>query len=285
MKEKVLTFGEGNQLVGVVTEPEGQKKIEDAPAVLILHSGMHHHVGPFRLHVVTARRLADCGYTVFRFDVAGMGDSPARKDTGYDADRTIADIRSAMDALTQKKGTRRFVMMGLCTGANNAHKVAVVDDRVDGCVFLSGYSYPTWQFYIRRYGAIVLNPGSAMSAVLKRVRNAGGIKTTGDVTTVNRGARTSDGFHWWVLPPKHKTRSDFVKLVDRGVNMLFVFSGAESRRYNYNKQMEHSFPSVDFKGYLKVLINKDAHHAYLLSTDRDKLIKQVSHWLNERYAG
>lgn len=285
MKEKVVTFGEGNQLVGVVTEPDEGEEIGDAPAVLILHSGMHHHVGPFRLHVVAARRLADCGYTVFRFDVAGMGDSPARKDTGYDADRTIADIRSAMDALTQKKGTRRFVVMGLCTGANNAHKVAVVDDRVDGCVFLSGYSYPTWQFYIRRYGPIALNPRWAMNALLKRARKTVGIKTTGDKATLGREARTSDGFHWWVLPPKDRTRSDFVKLVDRGVNLLFVFSGSESKRYNYTKQMEHSFPSVDFKGRLKVLINKDAHHAYLISTDRDKLIKQVSGWLNERYAG
>lgn len=280
MKEKVVTFGEGKQLVGIISEPEQHEKIENAPGVLILHSGMHHHVGPFRLHVVTARRLAACGYPVLRFDVAGMGDSPARRDTGYDADRTIADIKSAMDELTDRKGTKRFVAMGLCTGANNAHKVAVVDDRVEGCVFLGGYAYPTWQFYVRRYGPKALNPKRVMSLVLRLGRNLISKSETGK-KEARTSARTSDGFHWWVLPPKEKTRKDFMALVARGVNLLFVFSGAESNRYNYTKQMEHAFPSVDFKGRLKILINKDAHHAYLMASDRDKLVSQVIGWLNE----
>ena len=284
MKERVATFGEGQHLVGIITEPEECDKIRDAPGVLILHSGMHHHIGPFRLHVVAARRLAACGYTVFRFDVAGMGDSPARKDTGYDADRTIADVQQAMDELTRRKGTRQFVLMGLCTGANNAHKVAVVDERVTGGIFLGGYAYPTWQFYIRRYGPVALDPGRVTNLLRKRLRKPSGKSETGKSDKGNKKARTSDGFHWWVLPPKDKTRKDFLTLVDRGVDLLFVFSGAESKRYNYPKQMEHAFPSVDFKGRLKTLINKDAHHAYLMAVDRDELVSQLIGWLNENYA-
>ncbi len=281
MKEKVVTFGEGKQLVGIITEPEQRENIEDAPGVLILHSGMHHHVGPFRLHVVIARRLAACGYPVLRFDVAGMGDSPARRDTGYDADRTIADIKSAMDELTDRRGTRRFVAMGLCTGANNAHKVAVVDDRVAGCVFLGGYAYPTWQFYIRRYGPKALSPKRVINVLLRRGRSLISKSETGKKED---RTRTSDGFHWWVLPPKERTRTDFMTLVDRGVNLLFVFSGAESNRYNYTRQMEHAFSSVDFKGRLKILINKDAHHAYIMASDRDKLVSQVIGWLSKCFA-
>jgi len=280
VKEKVVTFGEGKQLVGVITEPEQQEKIDDAPGVLILHSGMHHHVGPFRLHVVMARRIAACGYPVLRFDVAGMGDSSSRKDTEYDVDRTITDIRHAMDELTSRKGTRHFILMGLCTGANNAHKVAVVDDRITGGVFLGGYSYPTWQFYIRRYGPIALNPKRVINIVANMGRGLFSKPQAG-----KKRARISDGFHWWVLPPKDKTRKDFMTLVDRGVNLLFVFSRAESNRYNYRKQMAHAFPTVDFKGRLKVLINKDAHHAYIMEADRDKLINQIIGWLNECNAG
>jgi len=280
VKEKVVTFGEGNRLVGVITEADERKKIEDAPGVLILHAGMTHHVGPFRLHVVTARRLAACGYNVLRFDVGGMGDSLAHKDTGYDTDRVIADIRYAMDELTDRKGTKHFVLMGLCTGANNAHKVAVVDDRVTGSIFLDGYSYPTWQFYIRRYGPIALDPKRVINIVLRLGRNLFSKSETGKKETWR-----SDGFHWWVLPPKDKTRKDFMTLVDRGVNLLFVFSAGVSERYNYRKQMEHAFSSVDFKGRLKVLFNKDAHHTYLMAIDRDKLISQVIGWLNECYAG
>jgi len=278
MKEKVVTFGEGNQLVGIITEPEEHVKIEGAPAILILNSGMHHHVGPFRLNVVTARCLADCGYTVLRFDVSGMGDSRSRKDSEYDADRTIVDIGFAMDEMSGRKGISEFVLMGLCTGANNAHRAAVADNRVKGGIFLSGYAYPTWYFYIKRYGPIALSPRRAMHMVQRLGRRLFEKAEAG-----NKRDGISGGFHWWVLPPKDETRQDLVTLVDRGVNLLYVYSEAERRRYNYSKQMEHSFPSIDFRGRLKILINKDAHHAYLMTTDREKLMRQVTEWLNECY--
>ena len=280
MKEKVVTFGEGNQLVGIITEPEEHVKKEGVPGILILNSGMHHHVGPFRLNVVTARRLADRGYTVLRFDVSGMGDSLSRKDSEYDADRTIVDIRFAMDEMSRRKGINEFVLMGLCTGANNAHRAAVADNRVKGGIFLSGYAYPTWYFYIRRYGPIALSPRRAMLVVRNLGRRLFGKSEAG-----SKRAGTEGGFHWWVLPPKDQTRQDLATLVDRGVNLLYIYSEAERRRYNYSKQMEHAFPSIDFRGLLKIQINRDAHHAYLMANDRDGLISQVTGGLDESYTG
>ena len=280
MKEKVVTFGEGNRLVGVMTEAEECEETKDAPAVLILHAGITHHVGPFRLHVVTARRLAACGYNVLRFDVGGMGDSLAHKDPGYDVDRVIADIRYAMDELTERKGIKRFVLMGLCTGASNAHKVAVIDDRVEGYISLGGYAYPTRQFYIRQYWALALDPKRIFNVVLRLGRKLFSKSETGNKETL-----LSEQFHWWLLPPKDKTRKDFVTLVDRGVNLLLVFSAGERNSFNYRQQMEHAFSSVDFKGRLKVVLNKYADHTYSMAIDRDRLMSQMIGWLNDCYAG
>ena len=277
MKEKVVTFGEGNRLVGVITEAQECEETKDAPGVLILHAGITHHVGPFRLHVVTARRLAARGYNVLRFDVGGMGDSLAHKESGYDADRVLADVRYAMDELTDRKGTKRFVLMGLCTGASNAHKVAVIDDRVKGCIFLGGYGYPTWQFYLKLYWTLALDPKRVFAIVRRRGRKL--FSRSGNKETL-----ISEQFHWWVLPPKDKTRKDFVTLVDRGVNLLFVFSAGERNYFNYEKQMEHSFSSVNFKGRLKVVLNKYAHHTYSMAIDRDRLMSEVIGWLNDCYA-
>jgi dienelactone hydrolase len=144
MRERVITFGDNGNLVGILAEPNGADKKSDVPCVLILNAGILHHVGPFRLHVIAARRFAEQGYASLRFDIAGIGDSLSIGGKGYDEERVILDIQSAMDAMCRKKSITDFILMGLCTGAANAHRVAIVDDRIKGGVFLDGYAYPAW---------------------------------------------------------------------------------------------------------------------------------------------
>jgi len=67
--EKVYTFGKGNSLVGVLTESDAGGKAANRPTVIILNSGLIHHVGPHRVAVEMAREIADQGYIVLRFDL------------------------------------------------------------------------------------------------------------------------------------------------------------------------------------------------------------------------
>lgn len=278
MRERVITFGEEKNLVGILTEPDAGHKLDSLPCVLMLNSGILHHVGPFRLHVVAARRLAEKGYFVFRLDVGGIGDSLLVRGAGYDADRVISDIKMAMDVLQQKKKINDFVLMGLCTGAANAHKVAVVDDRVSGGIILDGYSYPTWRFYIRRYLPAILDPVRGKNWLMRLARRISGTSQEGDV-----GADMVEDFGWWVLPPKSEVQKDLVKLVNRNVNLLYVFSGGQLEIYNYQKQFVHAFPSVDFKGKLQLIFNDEADHTYSMGSDRDGLLEQISCWLDDCY--
>ena len=77
--------------------------------------------------------------------------------------------------------------------------------------------------------------------------------------------------------------ADLVKLMARDVNLLYVYSGEEYDVYNYEGQFRHAFPAIDFNGKLKVIINREADHTYIFAQDRDKLVRQLSSWVNECY--
>ena len=278
MKERVVTFGQQNNLVGILTEPEISNKNNDMPCILVLNSGILHHVGPFRLHVIAARRLAAEGYMVFRFDVGGIGDSVTVGGSQYDAERITTDIQSAMDTLSSIKGVKNFVLMGLCTGAANAHKVAVADERVSGGIFLDGYSYPTWRFYIKRYLPAVMSPVRLTNWILSRLSRIVG--TSGEH---NEEEGMSEDFGWWVLPPRNEVHRDLARLIGRNVNLLYIFSGGQIDAYNYKEQFSDAFSSLDFKGLLQVIFNKGADHTYKVGASRDRLLVQITDWLNGRY--
>src|SRR5688572_22932114 len=103
--ESLLTFGASGTLHGILTEPEAARRVPDAPFVLLWNVGLHHRVGPYRIYVDLARRLAEAGYGSLRFDTSGLGDSEtSRNDARSDAERNVADVRAAMQALGEQRG-------------------------------------------------------------------------------------------------------------------------------------------------------------------------------------
>jgi alpha-beta hydrolase superfamily lysophospholipase len=123
--EAILSFGPRSTMFGVVTERRGASVT--APTVILSNAGSVHHVGPNGLYVDLARSLSNAGFRVFRFDMPGLGDSPADEgvpeNRPYPSDAT-AILASAMDALDRRYGSGRFVLMGLCSGAHASFHAA-----------------------------------------------------------------------------------------------------------------------------------------------------------------
>jgi alpha-beta hydrolase superfamily lysophospholipase len=143
LKETALLFGDGARLFGVLTEPQGTPR-RDRPVLCFLNVGSNHHVGPHRMNVELARELASRGYPSFRFDAAGLGDSrvePGVRENRIYTKDSIADVKSAMTLLGEVCGARRFVLVGLCSGAYLAFHTTIVDPRVVGQVLLSPYAF------------------------------------------------------------------------------------------------------------------------------------------------
>jgi len=72
MRDKAVLFGKTKSLVGIITEPTPVFSGNDFPAFVFLNSGFLHRVGPHRLYVKAARKLAEEGFFVLRFDFSGI---------------------------------------------------------------------------------------------------------------------------------------------------------------------------------------------------------------------
>ena len=108
--ERAYLFGNEKSLLGILTEPLVPVPAEPLPTLLLLNAGLLHRVGPFRMHVDLARRLARLGFPVFRLDLSGKGDSEPRRGQCLDEDRAIQDIQEAMDFLAVlNEGSRQRV--------------------------------------------------------------------------------------------------------------------------------------------------------------------------------
>ena len=122
MKEHAVSFGENNHLLGVLSEP--RVKGTDLPAVIILNSGLLHKVGPFRLNTELSRTIAENGFNVLRFDLSGIGDSKMSLKEGNRWEKAIRDTRHAMNYIFEICGSKEFVLIGLCSGSDNAHRIS-----------------------------------------------------------------------------------------------------------------------------------------------------------------
>ncbi|MBM3523063.1 MAG: alpha/beta hydrolase, partial [Alphaproteobacteria bacterium] len=116
--EEPLVLGAHGNLIGILATPDGAAA---DLAVILLNAGLIHHVGPGRLYVDIARRFADGGVATLRMDFSGVGDSLPRPDNLPVLELAAREPCEAMDALA-RRGYRRFVMLGICSGAYAAFK-------------------------------------------------------------------------------------------------------------------------------------------------------------------
>ena len=132
--ETVHLFSVGeNKLLGIAAIPDAPNKC----GIIITVGGPQYRVGSHRQFLLLSRRLASEGYSVFRFDYRGMGDSSGTKRS---FDEVSEDISAAIGAFqTICPQVRRIVLWGLCdaASANLIYVQTTRDARVNGIVLLN----------------------------------------------------------------------------------------------------------------------------------------------------
>jgi len=136
--EQAVLIGAAPQLVGVITQPAGALPGEQRTGVIVLGAGLVHRVGPNRISVRTARQLAGMGYVVARFDHRGIGDSGPQRDKRPFVESAVGEAREVMDYMSSRYAVERFVLMGICSGAETALRTGFVDPRVAGVGIING---------------------------------------------------------------------------------------------------------------------------------------------------
>ncbi len=287
--ERAHTFGDDAGLFGIVTSPESPKP--GAPAVVLLNAGLVHRVGPFRMHVELARRLAKAGFTVLRLDQSALGDSlPRRGGLSYE-ERAVLDARQAMDFLAQRYEIGRFVVAGLCAGAMNAHRVAVSDDRVVAGCLLDGYAYRTAAFWRHRVVTAAADP-KLWPAALRRARKvlqgfvpAFASEQASAPSSTREGEGPGDDAaeifaqDW---PPLPDIRRELERVLARGTKMLFVYTGGWSD-YVHPEQFDEMFPGLAGREKVTLRFFPDADHTYLLLEHRAAMLREVEAFVSAQF--
>jgi hypothetical protein len=279
-REKVVRFGRDTKLVGVLCEPVPAPTAE-RPAVLLVNSGILHRVGACRFHVRLARRLAAEGTTALRFDFSGIGDSEVRRDHLPFEQSAVAELRDAMDHLASAKGARRFVVIGLCSGADMAFEVAREDSRVVGLGVLDPWAYRTPRYWVHHYGPRLLQ-ASAWARLVRRqlaapaTNGAGATEPATDELDLPTYVRE--------FPPRERAESDLRALVARDVQLCAIFSGGQGDHYNYQGQFADAFRALDLRRHLLELHIAKADHIFTDLEHQRQVVDTLAGWFAERFA-
>ena len=237
--------------------------------MVILNAGVLHRIGPHRLHVVLARRLAERGFPTLRLDLGGIGDSIPSSDAATFRESAVADTRMAMSGLA----TPRYVVFGVCAGADNALATAQVDDRVAGIVLVNPYVYLTRQSKLRHLRArlagmtAIETVGWGIGFVEQRLRR------------VAAPAAAPGGGREY--PPIADFRRQLGALVAKGVQILAVYSGTHGAKYNHADQLFELFPEL--RGRVECVYCPTANHTFTELDAQAELIAVVETWISARF--
>lgn len=283
MRERTLLLGEHRGMVGVLTEPPAEAAAADRPLVVLLNAGLLPRIGPYRLWVRLARRLAAEGFAVLRFDLSGIGDSEPRRDALGFEEAALDDIRQVLDQMARSRGVHRFVLMGLCSGADNSYLAALRDDRIVGIVLMDGYAYRTPGFYLRYFGRRLLRRRSWHSLgrlVLQQAR-ARLPHLLGPAPMDPPGRPVPDYVR--AFPPRAQVAAGLRSLAARGVQIYAIYTSGMDGHYNHRTQFLRAFRDVDFRGRLTLDYFAESDHTFTELRSQRALVEAVAAWTRRTF--
>lgn len=279
MKERALKIGKPTPLVGVATEPA--EFDADRPAVVILNSGVMHHVGACRLSVKIARAIAERGLLAVRFDYSGIGDSEPRRGSRSFEEVSIGESGEVMDYVEKTRGTRRFILYGLCSGADSAYHTALADPRVIGFAQIDAYCYRNWRFYVEHYLPMLFSPSRLKKSLTYRWRSLRGQAEQGMGGPDDQEAPYFEiATYTRIFPPREEVAAGLSRLTARGVRNYVIFTGSEPD-YNHEGQYRNSFRPLRFGDLLREEYFPKANHIITQREYQGKIVERIADWIAE----
>jgi pimeloyl-ACP methyl ester carboxylesterase len=271
IRENVFAVGPSKSLVAAVTEPAGGTGTTTLPVIAVLNTGIIHRVGHQRMFVILARELAARGYLVVRFDFGGIGDSDRRADNLPALEGCMDDIRVVLDWLETSRGCRRFILLGLCTGADHAIIYAGSDPRVVGATLLDPMIPPTRRFYLHYILRRLARPRSWLSFMTGNGRLFAAIRTRlwKDEEGQVAGKRAREFL-----------KDAYSRAIENQVQLLSVLTGAsDTRQSSYREQIFDAFPDLELGPMIRAEFFQDSDHVFLFELDRKRLNAIIIDWI------
>jgi len=277
--ESPVRFGNREYLTGIVTTPPAGLA-RDA-GLVILNAGLVHRVGPNRVGVEVARKAAGAGFVALRFDLSNLGDSRARADSLPVEASAVAEVRLAMDELARTHGLDRFVVFGICSGAEHALRAGLEDSRVVGAVLVDGYAYRTPAYYLRYYGPRLFRRAAWRRLLFEKSPLARWLRRFGSDQDGNGHLTAQPPKRRF--PPRARFRETLATLTTRGVELLVVYTGeGMADQYNYDGQFFEAFPEFRDRP-VEVVFLAATDHLFSRQRSRAALAGAVERWA-DRFA-
>ncbi|MFT3790701.1 MAG: alpha/beta hydrolase [Rudaea sp.] len=210
-------------------------------AVILLNAGAIAHIGPNRLYVTLARRLAAQGDLVLRLDQSGLGDSRAREGAQEHVvygEHAVGDVADAV-AWVRRAGVEQVVLAGLCSGAYHAFKAALAGQPVDRIIAINPLTFHykpgmPLDFAAFRIAAEAarykrsLRSGASWKKLLRGEVDVGrAVQMVARRLLAAVAGRGRDVLRHLGVPLHEDLGSELLALARRGVAMEFIFAGGD----------------------------------------------------------
>ena len=208
-----------------------------------------------------------------------MATANPRDDGLSPEDACRADIKDALDWLERDLKASRMILVGLCSGADNAVLYGHTDPRILGLVLMDPSIPPTTRYYMDNIALRLARVQSWFNVLSGRSRT---------VRMFMRRALSTMQPDWkagrYPLQDRISRRTierRYQSLVDDRVEILAIFT-AETARQTYREQMIEALPNVSFGDRLKLEFFPACDHTFVLEADRSRLIQLILQWIGER---
>jgi alpha-beta hydrolase superfamily lysophospholipase len=276
--------------------------------IVLANTGSVTRIGPGRLHVTLARYWASLGFTVFRIDLGGTGDSldaTSGSENHPLAPARLEELGTVLEWVRAHTGAAHLVTGGLCSGAYNAFHVAIDGSAVDNLLlvnpgtFYLGADQSIWRSDEAVFASVhkisrgLMNGRKWKLALRDRqVRRQGveSIRFWFQANPLGRSkvliaAAARNTARRIGLPVKAPTvlARDLEALVDRGVRMLMVFAAGESAGRYLRSASGYLVDSLAGAG-LDVVDIDGGDHIFSPPAARQALVEVLTAYLEREYA-
>jgi pimeloyl-ACP methyl ester carboxylesterase len=291
LSEETVLFGRTRSLVGIITDPPQPAADVALPAFIILNAGIVHRVGPHRLFVKLARRLATLGFVVLRFDHSGIGDSDVRADKLPFEASAVSETQEAMECLSRLRGSKQFVLVGLCSGTLTSFKTACADARVVGAVLLNALlespetiSESTVAYVIDRKIARSYLHEKLFHAQswLKFLTGAADYKKILRVLSSQISGALAPGKK--IVAKENPVLGDLRVLFERGVNLIFVYSEGTGVLEYFQLKLESALRKINAERW-RIEVVRRTDHTFTLLRHQEELLQIVGAWAGRTLIG
>lgn len=297
-EEEAMLLGPHGHLAAVTCTPTRGHR---GATLVILNTGANHRVGSHRTSVTLARTLAREGFPSVRFDLGGVGDSPPRgaQVQNFPYNRGNVDDTAAVLDWLARRGHRRFVLTGICSGGHNAFHAALGDERVRAVVLTN-----TQRFIWKDGDSLVISMRKGIrstehyqSAALRLETWKRLVKGQVDVRTVvpalskrlaKRALRSLETRVARALGPRFErdpVARGFLTLCRRGVKVSFVLSSADGARDELDLHLGPGLGALHGEKNVSVEILENTDHTLTSHAARERLTAVVRARLEEVSAG